>query len=167
MPGNEFSKDQNMVYLIILLTLILFRWFFCLITLPIVHRIGRTGRCGNRGTATTFINKGIGRSLFIVSVTRNQVSSYTAADSGKSNYFTSIWNRWVNLAGLETFVKRSKTEDSTFFGCHAVRKREISGYWGWEKKQWTNAATVYLWSLHLLFPFDDNIDALIRCGLVL
>lgn len=163
MPGNEFSKDQN----IILLTLILFRWFFCLISLPIVHRIGRTGRCGNRGTATTFINKGIGRSLFVVSVTRNQVSSYTAVDSGKSNYFTSIWNRWVNLAGLETFVKRSQTEDSTIFGCHAVRKREISGYWGWEKKQWTKAATVYLWSLHLLFPFDDNIDALIRCGLVL
>lgn len=30
-----------------------------------VHRIGRTGRCGNRGTATTFINKGVGMSHYI------------------------------------------------------------------------------------------------------
>jgi superfamily II DNA/RNA helicase len=27
----------------------------------IVHRIGRTGRCGNTGIATTFINKTVGK----------------------------------------------------------------------------------------------------------
>ena len=28
---------------------------------PIVHRIGRTGRCGKTGLATTFINKAVGK----------------------------------------------------------------------------------------------------------
>lgn len=30
-----------------------------------VHRIGRTGRCGNSGTATTFINKGVEESILL------------------------------------------------------------------------------------------------------
>ena len=29
----------------------------------LVHRIGRTGRCGKTGIATTFINKGCGMNL--------------------------------------------------------------------------------------------------------
>ena len=31
-----------------------------------VHRIGRTGRCGNTGMATTFINKTCGMGRFLV-----------------------------------------------------------------------------------------------------
>ena len=33
----------------------------CVFLFLSVHRIGRTGRCGKTGIATTFINKGCGR----------------------------------------------------------------------------------------------------------
>lgn len=67
----------------------------------VVHRIGRTGRCGKTGIATTFVNKLCGKMIKLSTVDIHWHPCY-------------VYNRGVGATGSKGSANGSKSESASF-----------------------------------------------------
>jgi hypothetical protein len=74
----------------------------------IVHRIGRTGRCGKTGIATTFINKMCGKCVHFTFCIGPTTDDHTVFGTSRQTFIT----RWISVPGSLGWTAVDKESDN-------------------------------------------------------